>query len=93
MELAWNPAKDEELPARYGRGFKDIAAALRDRRLLANVPHFNVQKYPHQRMLVIEIENYAWVVPYVEDRGIAFLKTMYPSRQYTAIYLRGGNEG
>jgi hypothetical protein len=93
MELAWNPAKDDELLARYGVGFKEVAAALRDRRLLANAPHFNVQKYPHQKMLVIEIDNYAWVVPYVQDSGIAFLKTMYPSRQYTAIYLQGGHDG
>jgi len=74
-------------------GFNDVAAALRDKRLVANAPHFDLQKYPHLRMLVIEIENHAWVEPYVQDRGIAFLKTIYPSRQYTAIYLQGGHDG
>jgi hypothetical protein len=92
MEPAWNPAKDRELPERYGIGFEAVAVALKNRRLLANAPHFNVDIYPHQKMLVIEIDDYARVVPYVQDRGIAFLKTTYPSREYTAIYLRGRHD-
>ena len=42
-----------------------------------------------QRLLVLAIEGYAYVVPYIaEPDGGLFLKTVFPSCKYTAIYLR-----
>lgn len=37
---------------------------------------------------VIEINSYAYVVPYVEEDDYLFLKTIFPSRKYTKEYLR-----
>jgi hypothetical protein len=38
-------------------------------------------------MYVIEINNYAYCVPFVETDSEIFLKTVFPSRKFTAIYL------
>ena len=42
--------------------------------------------------MVIEIDAYVYLVPYVQEGQNIFLKTIYPSRKYTRIYLRGGTD-
>ena len=84
----WNPEKDEELRAGRGISFDDIVQAIQNGSLLDDVNHPNTEKYSHQRLLIVEIDSYAYVVPYViEDNGIKFLKTIYPSREATKEYL------
>ncbi|EQA63952.1 hypothetical protein [Leptospira alexanderi] len=49
--------------------------------------HSNMKKYPNQILIIVEIDNYAWVVPAIENKDIFFFKTVYASRKYTSIYL------
>ena len=42
--------------------------------------------------MVIGINNYAYLVPYIEDENEIFLKTIIPSRKATKIYLGGKHE-
>jgi hypothetical protein len=49
------------------------------------------EKYPNQRLLVVQIQGYAYIVPYTETESELFLKTIIPSRKATKQYLRGGN--
>ena len=90
----WNRAKAEALRARYGVTFEDVAPQIEigDAR---NFAHPNPEKYPNQRIYVVFIEDYAYVVPYVENENGIFLKTLYPSRKASRDYswLRGGNDG
>lgn len=51
--------------------------------------HPNKEKYPNQRMFVVRIDDYAWLVPYVENDAEFFLKTVIPSRKATKQYLKG----
>jgi len=46
-------------------------------------------KRPGQYLMLFEHKNYVWVVPCVEQGDDIFLKTLYPSRKYTRMYLRG----
>ena len=41
---------------------------------------------PNQKMYILEIDNYAIIVPYVENDNEIFLKTAFPSRKYTKRY-------
>lgn len=43
------------------------------------------EKYPNQKILVIEINKYTYCVPYVINGDIIFMKTIYPSRNF--LYL------
>jgi hypothetical protein len=36
---------------------------------------------------VVEIENYAYIVPFVDHGDERTLKTIFPSRKYTKLYL------
>ncbi|MEP5418798.1 MAG: toxin [Lentilitoribacter sp.] len=90
--IKWNTEKEAKLQsdkARAGIGFADCVIAIDDGRILDNLPH---PTRDNQRLLVLNIEDYAYVVPYViEDDGSWFLKTVFPSRKHTAIYLSKKN--
>ena len=56
---------------------------------IAVLEHPNKEKYRDQRLYLIELSHYIYVVPFVTneaDEGIA-LKTIYPSRYFTKRYL------
>ena len=52
------------------------------------IDHPNQDKYPGQRIFVIEFEEYAYFVPFVENDDEVFLKTIIPSRKATKDYLK-----
>lgn len=58
--------------------------------LLDIVIHSNPGKYPNQRMFIVAIEKYAYLVPFVEEADSYFLKTVIPNRKATRDYLKGG---
>lgn len=68
--------------------FEDVLYALQAGRLLDDGPHPNQDKYSNQRMLVVQIDDYAWLVPYVETEDEIFLKTIIPSRKATRKFLQ-----
>ena len=45
-----------------------------------------------QQIIVVEINEYAYLVPFVESQEGKFLKTIIPSRKATRDYLGGKNE-
>lgn len=47
-------------------------------------------RYPDQLILVVAVEGYAYLVPYVEEPDGYFLKTVIPSRKATREYLSQG---
>ncbi|TVQ22148.1 MAG: hypothetical protein EA383_15885 [Spirochaetaceae bacterium] len=49
-------------------------------------------QYPGQKILVVRIEEYVYVVPFVDSDEGRFLKTIIPSRKATRDYL-GGHHG
>ena len=55
--------------------------------LLDELEHPNRQKYPDQRILLVALERYVYLVPYVEEADYFFLKTVIPSRKATRDYL------
>ncbi len=40
-------------------------------------------------ILIIEINDYAYLVPYLEEEDLLVLKTVFPSRKFTKLYLGG----
>ncbi len=92
--ISWNPDKAAALSnneLRNAIGFEECLAAIDEGRVLDDLPNPSPQ-YPHQRMLILNIDNYAYVVPYVDHDGHIFLKTVFPSRKYTDKFLRAQNE-
>ena len=38
--------------------------------------------------MIVELNYYAWDVPYVANGNVRFLKTLFPNRKHTAKYVR-----
>ncbi len=87
MSIEWSPDKNAALKERYGFGFERVVAALEEGAVLDNRTHPNVMRYGHQRQLILRIDSYAWIVPFVREDDTIFLKTMFPSRKATKRYL------
>ena len=88
----WNQEKNEVLKQERGVSFEEVQTAIEEGRLLENVVHHNRAKYPNQRMFVVMIGAYAYIVPYVEDESRIFLKTIIPSRKATKKHLKNTEE-
>jgi len=85
--INWNAEKNQELIETRGVSFEDVAFYLQQGALLDDLEHTNSEKYSNQRIFVLEIDRYVYVVPYVEDQNEIFLKTIIPSRKATKQYL------
>lgn len=56
--------------------------------MLDIIRHPNASRYPNQSIIVLNMEGYVYLVPYVEQEGTRFLKTIIPSRKATKEYLK-----
>ena len=85
--IHWSAEKNAELRERHGFGFERVLVAIAEGGILENRTHPNRDRYGHQRQLIVEIDRYAWIVPFVLADDVMFLKTMFPSRKATKRYL------
>jgi len=83
----WNNKKNEKLKIEREIGFEDILIAIGEKKILDIVEHKNQKKYPSQKMFIININGYAYPVPFVENEYKIFLKTIIPSRKATKKYI------
>lgn len=91
MKIAYDKEKNAVIKEKRGISFEEIEKAVREGKLLAIVNHPNQARYPGQKLLIVNIHEYACVVPFVEQNDILFLKTAFFSRKYTKQYcLKGG---
>lgn len=85
----WNHKKNEGLKSERGIGFETVVMHIERGNVLDVVAHPNKSKYPNQQIIVVEINGYAYLVPFVENDEGKFLKTIIPSRKATRDYLGG----
>lgn len=88
----WDFKKNEKLKVERGISFEQIVMHIERGDILDLVDHPNQKKYPGQQIIVVEINEYAYLVPFVESSEGKFLKTIIPSRKATRDYLGGKNE-
>lgn len=86
----WNAEKNDALRSERGISFENVVVAIESGGLLDILAHPNQAKYPKQRILVVSCDNYAYLVPFVEEDDYFFLKTVIPSRKATRDYLNQG---
>ena len=92
-QFAWNEGKNERLKAERAVSFEEVVLSIERGRVLDIVEHPNPEQYGGQRLFIVDIGDYAWLVPFVETEDEVFLKTIIPSRKATRQYLRGGEHG
>jgi hypothetical protein len=85
--FTWDDIKNERLKAGRAIGFEEIVFLIERGDLLDVLEHPNQQRYGGQRIFVVRRDDYVYLVPFVEDERLIFLKTIIPSRKATKHYL------
>lgn len=85
--ISWDNEKNQKLKDERSICFEDIVAAIETKKILDVINHPNQNKYPNQKILIADIRNYAYLIPYAEDEEKYFLKTIIPSRKATKKYI------
>lgn len=83
----WDDEKNRLLEKTRGVNFEEVVFHIQNGDILDIVPHPNPSRYPQQRVIVLNVEGYAYLVPFVEREEKWFLKTIIPSRKATKEYL------
>jgi hypothetical protein len=87
--MRWSASKSLSLKAERGVTFEEVLSAISQGGLLKVMDHPNKTKYGHQKLLVVRIRDYAYLVPCVESESEIFLKSIMPSRKATRDFLSG----
>ena len=88
-QIWWDEQKNGWLKQNRRLGFEQVAVLIEQGQVLEVMDHPDQAKYPRQKMAIVEIDGYAYLVPYVDDEDGVFLKTIIPSRKATKKYLKG----
>ncbi len=84
----WDNEKNELLKNNRGICFEQVVILMEREDILETVEHPNQNKYPGQKIATVMIDDYAYLVPYVQKSDEIFLKTMIPSRKATIKFMR-----
>ena len=84
---AWDSDKNRQLIAERNISFEDIVLNIFLGNEVDIYEHPNRKRYPDQKISVVNVEDYAFLVPFVENDEEIFLKTIIPSRKATKQYL------
>lgn len=79
----WNADKNQMLVQERGISFERIVFEISMGNEVALVMHPNQDKYPGQIISVVEVDDYVYLVPFIETESEIFLKTIIPSRKAT----------
>lgn len=85
----WDPDKNEQLKRERGISFEEAIFHIENGDEADAFEHPNQDRYPGQKILVVVVVDYAYLVPYVESDTEVLLKTIIPSRAATKKYLGG----
>lgn len=89
---AWNSEKNDLLKRERGISFEDVVLNIQLGNEVDLYDHPNQERYPGQKISVVLIEGYAYLVPFVESEEEIFLKTIIPSRKAMKQYAGGDDE-
>ena len=89
----YSPEKNLKLIQERNISFEEIIVAIENDLILEIVEHPNQKKYGNQKIYVIYVKEYVYLVPFITDeRGDIFLKTIIPSKKAKQKYLGDENE-
>lgn len=83
----WDNEKNEKLKLERGISFEEIVFCIENDQLLDILEHPNQKKYKGQKVYVVAVGDYAYIVPFIDYNNERYLITAFPSRKYTKIYF------
>ena len=86
--LRWDNDKNEKLKNERGICFEQVVIIMERGEILDTIEHPNQNKYPGQKIAMVGIYDYVYLVSYVENNDEIFLKTIIPSRKALKKYSK-----
>lgn len=86
--ISWSSLKDRKLRRERDISFREVVARIREGGIIDTINHPDQERYPGQKIHLVEIRDYIYLVPFVENSSGVFLKTVIPSRKATRQYRR-----
>ena len=83
----WNVEKNELLEKTRGITFEEIVQRISSGAKVIETDHPNKRKYPNQKIMIVDVDGYAYLIPYILENEEYFLKTIIPSRKATKKYF------
>jgi len=83
----WNIEKNLKLKQERKISFEEIVFYINNGNLIDIIDNPNQTKYGNQKSFVLNIKDYIYHVPFVENDSEIFFKTIIPSRKLTKKYL------
>ena len=87
--FVWNEEKNRNLKREREISFEMIVSQIESGGILDIIRNPNREKYRDQAVFIIELDGYAFLVPFSEDVDEIFLITVIPNRKATKRYLGG----
>jgi uncharacterized DUF497 family protein len=87
--FSWNVKKNEKLKRERGISFEEIVFHIERGDVLDILEHSDKKQYKGQKIFIVDVGNYAYVVPFIETENEVVLKTIIPSRKATKKYIKG----
>jgi len=84
----WDNEKNEMLRKNRGVCFEQVVILMERGDVLDTIEHPKQDRYPGQKIAIVRIGAYAYLVPYVEKGEELFLKAIIPNRKATSKYVR-----
>ena len=83
----WTRKQIGLLKGTRGVSFEEVVFHIQNGDVLDIIKHPNAARYPKQNVVVLNMEGYVYLAPYVKEKGTRFLKSIIPSRKATKEYL------
>ncbi len=87
--ITWSEPKNAWLKENRGVSFEQVAVLIEQGKTMDVFDHPDQDKYPGQKIAVVEIDHYALLVPFEVVGDEMILRTIIPSRKSTKKYLGG----
>ena len=84
--IRWSQEKNRQLQQERGLTFEMVLVAINRGGILDDLVHPNLIKYPNQRIMILKIGDYAYLVPYV-DLSFYLLGSKVNNRFYLFFYF------
>ena len=85
-DYKWNEEKNKQLKKERKITFEEIINYISNEKIL-DIVNNSSSNFDNQKCYIIDINNYVWVVPFVENGKERFLKTAFQSRKHQKIYF------
>ncbi|MCZ8156841.1 MAG: toxin [Leptospira sp.] len=91
-KINWSIKENRILLEERDISFEIVEEYIKNGHIVAVKNHPNQKNYPGQKIFILDILEYIYLVPFVENEEEIFLKTIIPSRKVTKESLWGKNE-